>query len=82
MNQFRNPDDCVAVGDLDVRIQGPLAAKEFADGDLADARKAFQGEIGDVLGKKGARNVRGHVFDHLRRTWAMRSSRAVRRPSG
>ena len=34
---------------------------------LADARRAFQDEIGDVLGKKGARNVRGHVFDHLRR---------------
>ena len=33
---------------------------------LADARRAFQDEIGDVLGKKGARNVRGHVFDHLR----------------
>src|ERR1700688_4437987 len=34
---------------------------------LADARRAFQDEIGDVLGKKGARNVRGHAFDHLRR---------------
>ena len=34
---------------------------------LADARGAFQDEISDVLGKKGARNVRGHVFDHLRR---------------
>ena len=34
---------------------------------LANTRRAFQDEIGDVLGKKGARNVRGHVFDHLRR---------------
>src|ERR1700692_4149047 len=34
---------------------------------LADTRRAFQEEISDVLGKKGARNVRRHVFDHLRR---------------
>ena len=33
---------------------------------LADTRRAFQDEIGDVLGKKGARNVRGHAFDQLR----------------
>jgi hypothetical protein len=29
---------------------------------LANTRRAFQDEIG----KKGARNVRGQVFDHLR----------------
>lgn len=34
---------------------------------LADAHGAFQDEISDVLGKKGARNVRGHAFDNLRR---------------
>src|SRR6202045_3772616 len=34
---------------------------------LADTRRAFQDQIGDVLGKKGAWNIRGHVFDHLRR---------------
>ena len=32
---------------------------------LADTRRAFQDEIGDVLGKQGVRNVRGHVFDRL-----------------
>ena len=34
---------------------------------LADTRRAFQDEISDVLGKQGARNVRGHAFDNLRR---------------
>jgi hypothetical protein len=34
---------------------------------LADAHGALQDEISDVLGKKGARNVRGHAFDNLRR---------------
>ena len=34
---------------------------------LADAHGAFQDEISDVLGKKGARNVRGDAFDNLRR---------------
>ena len=34
---------------------------------LADARGTFQDEIGDLLGKNGARHVRGHIFDHLRR---------------
>jgi hypothetical protein len=34
---------------------------------LADPHGAFQDQISDVLGKQGARNVRGHAFDHLRR---------------
>jgi hypothetical protein len=34
---------------------------------LADAHGAFQDEISDELGKKGASNVRGHAFDNLRR---------------
>jgi hypothetical protein len=33
---------------------------------LADARRAFQDGVGYVLGKQGARRVRGHIFDHLR----------------
>jgi hypothetical protein len=37
---------------------------------LADTRRPFQDEIGDLLGKKGARNVRGQVFDRLRQNAA------------
>ena len=34
---------------------------------LSDLRRAAQDQFGDVLGKQRTRNIRGYVFDNLRR---------------